>query len=658
MQDPYTSAPVDALIVAQASVAMVLGAALWFRAVRPRAAMVLLLSAIALAVIAPVGTAPFAEGEFLRNLGLAVGPHFAKPALKTAAALATLAMLLTRRRPLAILAALGEVVLWPITDFIQRCDAELAAAHMAFFGLLVGATWREKLPASPTESEDPPSSGSFREDMAAFVLASLAGAIVCRAFLHGWTESADEWANTFQAGLFAKLRASGSVPRCAESFRAYWVYQYMGRSFAQYTPGWPLFMTPFVRFGAPWLAGPASLGLLAAAVMRLGRRAATGFSEADSPPSTDTVLLAGRLAALALVLSPTMLLNGGARFSHVFVAATFAWSVEALCTVATAGLTPRAQWGWGAALGLGAGLMLAARPLDGGTLGLGLLLYFVYAAKRGRVAWRAASGAISTFAVIGAATLVILRLQLGRWFTTGYSLTAVVYPWDNFGWSVPPADGFKWGIPIASGSYWWWPCSPAVALLGLAALRGRARGLAFIFFVSCSALFVSYTLSEFGRKLTSGYGPRYLLPSVVPMAVGTGVVLARLLGAARARLPGKGGQRAVGPASLACAAALLGVLRIAPLVYPDAYAALMHHNWLRVALGRLDLHDAVVFGGKGDTTDPLDLPENMPLDLYPPADVLFAIDLGPEAARCVREDYPDRAFYRAVFGHPAQIVPY
>jgi hypothetical protein len=342
----------------------------------------------------------------------------------------------------------------------------------------------------------------------------------------------------------------------------------------------------------------------------------------------------------------------------VFVAAMFAWSVEALCTVATAGLPQRAQWQWGAALGIGASFMLAARPLDGGALGLGLFLYFVYAAKSGRIGRRAVAGASSTFAVIGAVTLVILRLQLGKWFATGYSLTSVVYPWAVFGWSVPHADEFKWGIPIAAGAYCWWPCSPAVGLAGIAALCGRASRLAFIFLVSCSALMVAYTLSEFGRKLDSGYGPRYQLPCIVPMAVGTGVVLARLWSAARAHAPGIDRLRSVAPASLALMAVLLGVLRIAPMVYPYTYAEVLRHNWLRVALGRLDLHNAIVFGGKGDITDPLDLTENMPLDLYAPADVLFAIDRGPEAARCVREDYPGRSFYRAVFGHPVQIVPY
>jgi len=659
MKYPYTSEPIDALIVAETSVAIVLAATLWFRPIRPRTAMLLLFSAIALAVLAPVGTVPFAGGGFLRDLGLAVGPHFAKPALKVAAALATLSALVSRRRPLVIVALGGEALLWPITDFIQKCDAELAATHLALFGVIIGTSLRTPEDAPP-RPQAPPSLLAWRDDLVAFLVASLAGAIVARVVLHGWTASPDEWANTFQASLFAKLRAYGSVPRCAESFRSYWVYQYMGRSFAQYTPGWPLFIAPFVLFGAPWLSGPAALGLLAAGVMRLGRRAAAAFPDASGAPSPAVVLASGRFAALALTLSPMMVLNGGSRFSEVFVAATFAWSVEALCAVATDGLSPRGQWRWGAVLGASAAFMLSARPLDGGTLGLGLLLYFAYASKRGLVGWRAAAAASALAGVIGAVTLVILRLQLGRWFTTGYSLTSVVYPWAVFGFSVPHADEFKWGFPIAAGAYCWWPCSPAVALAGIAPLRGMERRLGFIFLVSCGALLLAYTLSEFGRTLDAGYGPRHALACIVPMSVGTGVVLGRLWGAGAGRASASGGDRtlAVGPICLALAGVFFGVLRIAPMIYPDAYADAQRHNWLRAALSRLDLHDAVVLGGAGDITDPLDLPQNLPLDLYPPPDVLIGIDRGPEAARCVREAYPDRSIYRAVFGHPAQIVPY
>jgi hypothetical protein len=656
MKYPYTSEPIDALIAAHTSVALVLGGALWLRGIKPRAATVLLLGAIALAVVAPIGTAPFADGEFLRSVGLAVGPHFAKPVLKLAAGLATMSALLSRRRPLVVLAIAAEVVLWPITDYVQSCDAELAAAHMALFGLLVGVAWR----AAPASSQDPPRSlppDPPREEVAAFVLATVAGAITCRVLLHGWTSSPDEWANTYQAALFAKLHAYGSVPRCAESFRAYWVFQYMGRAFAQYTPGWPLFMAPFVFVGAPWLAGPASLGLLAAGVMRLGRRAAMGLPESNPPLPATAIRMAGRFAALALVLSPMALCNGGSRFSHVFIAGMFAWSVEALCTVATAGLAPRAQWGWGVTLGGCASFMLAARPLDGGALGLGLLLYFAYATRGGRVGWRAIAGASVAFGVVGGVTLVILRLQLGKWFTTGYSLTAVTYPWAVFGWSVPRADEFKWGIPIAAGAYCWWPCSPAVGLVGVAATCRRERRMGFIFFVSCLALMVAYTLTEFGRKLDSGYGPRYVLPCIVPMAVGTGVVLARLWCDALRRARWTNWRHSA-PAFVTFAAVLVGVLRIAPMVYPYVSADVSRYNWLRVAIGRRDLHDAVVFGGKGDVTDPLDLPENMPLDLYPAPDVLLAVDHGPEALQCVRDAYPDRSLYRAVFGRPAQMFPY
>ena len=66
-----------------------------------------------------------------------------------------------------------------------------------------------------------------------------------------------------------------------------------------------------------------------------------------------------------------------------------------------------------------------------------------------------------------------------------------------------------------------------------------------------------------------------------------------------------------------------------------------------------------MFGGVGlNTTDPLDLTENLPLDLYPNQDVLIAIDRGPEETRCAQEKYRGRKFYRAVATDPVRIVRY
>jgi hypothetical protein len=654
MTSPYTAQPVDAFMAAQTSVALVLGALLWFRRLGSWSTTLLLLVAIAISVTAPI------DGEFLSGIGITVDVGHVQRELKLAAALAMVSTLLARRPLLVAVAALGEAALWVVTGYVQHSEAELAGAHLAFFGLLIGLHWRTRpsVFSATRASVSEPSNGAWVDDAAALLLGTLAGALMCRVLLHGWTDSGDEWANTFQAALFAKMRAYGSVPHCSEAFRMFWVFQYLGRSFAQYTPGWPLFMAPFVRSGVAWLAGPASLGLLAAGVTRLGRRAASGFTPGTQSPSAAHVRAAGRLAALAVLLGSTMLINGGSRYPHLFVAATFAWSVEALFVISTATLAARRQWTWGTVLGASAAFLLATRPSDGCTLGIGLFSYFCYALVRRRMGWRAIAGAAIAFGAIGGLTLVILRLQLGRWFATGYSISALIYPWNRVEWSLPQPDEYKWGIRLATGAYCWWPCSPAIGLAGIAALRGRSQRMGFVFFLSYVPFIAFYTLLVIGRGVDFGYGPRYSLPCVVPMAVGTGVVLAQLWTAARARWTETRALDVGGPAAIAFVAVLLGVVRIAPLVYPATYADVQNHSRLHEALALLHLRSAVVFAGAGLTnTDLMDLPENLPLELYPDQDLLIAIDRGPELERCVRELYPTRSLYRAVPGPPVQIIP-
>ncbi len=657
-------------MAAQASVGVVLGAAVWARRLRPWPAAALFLAAIALAVIAPV------EGDFLRGMGMIIEPTHLKTVLKIAAGFATIAAVITRQWRVVVVAALGQAMLWPITGYILDSDADLAATYLAFFGLLVGlyrptppdeasapAVAEASAPASEAAAPGPSDwiARDYRiDDIVIFAATTVAASLACWLVLHGRTDSGDEWANTFQAALFAKLHASGSIPHCPEAFRSFWVFQYLGRSFAQYTPGWPYFMAPFVALRVAWLAGPASFGVLAVGVARLGRRASAGFSVGAEPPSYAHVRAGGILAATALGLSAMALVNGASRYPHVFEGALFAWSLEALCMVSEPGLAPRDQRRWGTVLGAGAALILATRPGDGATLGFGLFVYFVYALVRRRMGWRALATAAAVAAFIGGLTLVILRLQLGHWFATGYSLTEGIYPWAKVAWSVPKANEFKWGIPIAAGSYCWWPCSPAVGLAGIAALEGRARRLGFVFFLSAVPLVVLCTLTEFGRGFDLGYGPRYELPLMVPMAVGTGVVLAQLWTRARAPLASVSALSQGGPAAIALAAVVVGVVRIAPYLYPSTYTDVHSHNRLRDAIDESkNLHNAIVFGGVGlNTTDPLDLTENLPLDLYPDQDVLIAIDRGPDITRCVQEKYRGRKFYRAIPSEPVRIVPY
>ena len=358
-----------------------------------------------------------------------------------------------------------------------------------------------------------------------------------------------------------------------------------------------------------------------------------------------------------------MLINGGSRYPHVFVAAMFAWSIEALFAITTrprGDLSPVDARRWGATLGACAALMLAARPADGATLGIGLFLSFAYALLRGRVGGRSVAWAALLFTAISALTLVLLRLQLGKWFMTGYSLAGDLYP--TIGkptWSVPKPNEFKWGIPLVTGAYSWFPASPAVGLAGIAMLRGRARRMGFLFFFSHLPGVTLYTLSEFGRGWDFGYGPRYAMPFIVPMAVGTGVVLAHIWTQARARAsaPTRGRADARGPLAVAAVAIVVAMVRLAPLVYPPAYLDIKQHTRLQDALAATPVHHAIVVAGNGiSNTDSLDLTENLPIDLYPDQDVIIAMDLF-DTTRCLRQAYPDRALYRAIGGEPVRIVP-
>ena len=667
MTSPYTGQPADAFMAAQTSVGLLLAAFLWFRSKGAWATVLVLLAAVAIAIVAPV------FGDFWTGLGGDPDPQQMHHLLKLSAALATIAMATTGRPGLAILGLLGQGALWFVTDYTTGCDLELSATHVAFYGLLAGAlrtTGRPPVFTGLAGLAAPPGAAwvsaarddAWMDDVVAFFVATVAAAIVSTVVLHRWTNSGDEWADTFQAALFAKLRAYGDVPHCSEAFRSFWVFQYMGRSFAQYPPGWPAFMAPFVAIRAPWLAGPASLGVLAAGVSRLTRTFAMSTPAGSPPVAPAHARAAGRFAAMAVTLSATMLINGASRYPHVFVAAMFAWAVVGLCAIATgkrpsAGLLNDRPKLWGAVLGACAALLLAARPGDGAMLGIGLFAYFVYALARRRMAWQAIAAATAAFLAVAGASLLILHAQLGKWFTTGYSLTAVIYPWVKSGVSLPRPDQFRWGIPLGTGAYCWWPCSPAIGLAGLAALRGRARRLGFIFFFSYVPFFVFYTALEFGREGDLGYGPRFQLPAIVPMAVGTGVILAHLWNAGQS--PVRSVLAGRGTFALAFGAVILGVVRLAPLLYPNTRADVLLHNQVHEAVAHADLHDAIVLAGGGlINTDAMDLTENLPLELYPEQEVLIAQDKGPDLERCIRQQYPHRKLYRAQqAGSSVKIVP-
>jgi hypothetical protein len=625
LQSPFTSSPHEAYLVAESSVATVLTAVVWWQK-PPRVLFALLVVSI---------------------WGVALGSAIGEPMLGWSSTLATVAILLSAPWTIGLVAVVVRLLLAQADAFFTDSDLELAVLHTAAIGLLLGLRC---LPAhSPGSStDDPVADRSDRnDDLAIFATSMALAAVVSFFVLRRSCDSADEWSYTFQAAVFAKGRAYAELPPCAPAFQNFWVFWKDNRVFSQYPPGWPLFASPFQAFAAMWLAAPVAHGLLAAGVARLARRAVARPRAVAVPGETR---LAGFLAAATVTVGSTMLINGASRYSHTFLCALFAWCVEAACVVTSPLTGHRRQLAWGALLGGTAAWMLGTRPADACFLGFGIFTYFVYALARSRVRWRSVAAAVAAFASVGGIVLVILRLQLGAWFKTGYSLTPAIQPWAQVAFSWPKPSEYKWPFPLATGSYCWWPCAPALGVAGFAAMsRSGAGRIAYMLSIGVIGVLGLYTSIALGRGWDFGYGPRYQMPVVVPMAVGGAALLAPLFGAARRMHRERAAFYRSGPATLALFAFVAGVVVIATQVYPYNYAQVRLRNVVFEAIEREGIHNAVVTISQGSTiSDQLDLTQNLPLDLYPDQDVLVVSDPSPEMHACVKDLFPGRRFYRTV----------
>ncbi|HTQ45495.1 MAG TPA: hypothetical protein VMI75_22205 [Polyangiaceae bacterium] len=646
MHSPYTTDFLGAFIAAQSAAALLLTALLLF-ARMPLVARLLLLAGAWLAALALL----------VEPLSISIGgkpdPKVLREVFAVAACLGIVAAMTAMRPGVAVLALLGEWPLWKLTGYLKDSDADLSALHLAWMGLLVGLIARSPVqrPTSAPAPEAQDESSYALHDAVVFVAATVIAALVCLCVLHKRDGSADEWAYTFQAAVLAKGHAFAASPRCEPYLESFYVYERSGRLFSQYPPGWPLFITPFVWIRAVWLSGPVSMGFMAWGMARLGRTAMRGFGRNDAPPSERLVRAAGTWAAVLAMLSTTMEINGASRYPHVFVVGLYAWSLEAILQLAWPGLSRRRQVVWGSVLGGATVLLLATRPADGAFVGLGLAGLFFYEVARKRVGWRGFAATAGVFAGIAAFVLVVLRLQVGRWFATGYSLNEMIHPWNAMKYSFPKPEEWRYGLRLATGSYCWWPCSLPVGLAGLALLRGRSLGLASAIGFGCLPYLAYCCFLEYGRGYDWGYGPRFQSVLLVPMAFGGAVALAPLAIAAFERaITGRTALARGGPFALAVCAVAGGWLRIVPLVWPPVYEHTRHHAALSVAIEEAHLTNAVVLATNGTTGfSDEDLTTNYPIDLYPDQDAIIAIDRkSPEdALRCLRSAFPHRTFYEA-----------
>lgn len=603
MQHPYTPAPQAAFAIAQVAIGALLGATMMRRRLLPARPQALVLASCALAIAAPFTA-------------------LATWLLDVAASLLVVALLDARRRMLAgMFAAFGAIAVGLHHVFVDAAFV-FGAVQLALGGALAGLLAR----AAPASDDRPaPAPLPSRAQTRVFVAATTLGVIGTALAFDQRCVIDDEWAYTFQAELFAHLRAYADVPACAENLENGWVFFWQGRAFSQFTPGWPLFLAPFVRLGVAWLANPVALGLLATGAGRLARRLVPEHAAAP----------ACFLAAAFVAVSPSVLLNAASRFAHVFETAAFAWALEAACVVLLDRPAMRRAVGWSLVLGVALAWMIATRVPDGVALGSGIMLVVMAAVARRQLPLRALAPAAASFIACALITLVILRVQIGAWFRTGYSLTPELRPWAELRWSAPTVEELEVALPLGAGSYCFFPASLALGLAGLLAARGPARRLASMLLVGTGALLATYFFVEFGRLQYWAHGPRYQLPAVLALAVGSAAWLAPHLR--------RGPSLAVSVVTAAMTVALVGIAwPILRLAHDEAHT---RTATLR-AIERDHLHHAVVWVSDVDVaTNPSSLTQNSPV-VEPDVVVAIRHRLGEDA--CMKARYPDRTFYRAI----------
>lgn len=522
--------------------------------------------------------------------------------------------ILRRPRPAALLALTTIAV--AALHRVTGSNRESTALQLLLLGAHVGFFLRA--PSREDETFEPATSPwEKRLGVLAFAAAALVSVVVFRRF----PSMDDEWAYTYQADVFAHLRAWAPVPRCSASFESLWIYSWEGRRFTQFTPGWPLALAPLATLGAVWLGSPAALGLLAIAVSRLGCRCVP-------PKQQRRASVAAPLLAMA---SASALLNGGSRFAHVFVAALLAWAVESACALRDAAGAGRPALGHSLILGSCVALLPITRPGDGLCLAPPVVVWSVHALWReGRA--RALLPALASAGFFGLLALVILRLQIGTWFRTGYALTPLFQPWAQFGMSPPKPTDLAEAVPLGAIGYCFFPCAPALGAAGL--VLGRARGVRTMLGLGVLALVGFYAFVEFTRVRYWGYGPRYHVPLLVPLSVGGAVVVARIT------------RRALTAALIATT--VLVTIGIGACLYPVAEREAYRRGAVERAIERRQLTNAVVTLERREVGEyPEERTHNLGIETPP---VLVVLRGTPADRRCLNEAFPGRRLYRAL-GH-------
>lgn len=632
MQFPYTDHPFEAMLVAQVAAGGVSTVVLLGDSPAhgepashrgSRARTWLLLACIWASIVLPLLPA------FIVGMGMPTAENDVyRVGFEAIEVLLVLAAMLVGGALRTVLALVWVALVAVITRWLEASNWEACALHTAAAWVIWGIAHAPRARVRPRPRNDALLTFSA-EDGLVVLLGTVFGAAVSTFLLERGVDGSDEWAYTYQAGLLAKGRVYGAVPPCLESLRSFWVFWRDDRMFAQYQPGWPLFMVPFVWTRTVWLAGPLSFGLLGMFGARLARLATYLHTGRE-----DVARSGGRFAAFSILLANTLLINGGSRFPHIFVAALWCVAIERTWVLLEA-RTKREALTAAAAIGFSAGWLVATRAPEGAlTVGILVLL------ARGLVKRKVSVVPVLLAGVIAGGWLFVLlaisKAQTGHWGQMPYALTMEFYPWNKIAYSFPLPYLAKWHFPLAAGTYSWWPLAPAFGLAGcLLGLRSPARRVVGMVGLGSFLMLAYYASLEAGRGTDFGYGPRYQLQTVVPMAIGGSLLWAHAnLLRARARKL----------STIGLALSFAGVVGVSIWTFPHNHQVVADSMRVELAIPRAHLGRAIVLvpPGVGRYGD-LDQPRNLPVELYD-APVLTA---NTRDLQCLLHNYPDRAIYRA-----------
>lgn len=368
----------------------------------------------------------------------------------------------------------------------------------------------------------------------------------------------DSIAQQFQAQLFARGTAYGTVPPAADQLVNEFVVIDRGRWYAQYPPMQALLLALGAVLGAPWLIGPVA-GALSGVFIYQAAKIAYGWPTAG--------------VALALYsVSPFVWFMSGEQMSHTGTLLFLSAALWAFAPALRRRALPLPVWrgGVGAIL---LGLTIATRPLCGVAVGFVLIgVLLVGQAKRKRKAHPRVTTLLVLLSglVLGVLPLLAFNsVTTGSPFRSGYEVQ-----WGGSGWGFGKS---QWGPPhtlaqglahslinwdAASKYLFEWPISSLLPLSGLVFVRRRSR-MDWVLVGSVVSLTLAY-LPYFFQDLC--FGPRFLyagLPAMVLLSArglrGWGLYLARIR-----RISPRGGISVVARAAAYCT--VLGLLVNLPLL--------------------------------------------------------------------------------------------